>query len=93
MTLDELYNLRGELTVQIADIDRKISDIQSELRSRVKQIKNGNTYEFHIGDRVVKAKMGRYNRYKIWEGKRVIVAESLFHNLNSIRLDLAMGRM
>jgi hypothetical protein len=93
MKLDELYNLRDELTEQVANIDLQIAAQQSILRSKVKQTKNGNTYTFTIGERVVKARKGAYGRYKIWEGKRIIEAESLFHNINSIRLDLAMGNM
>lgn len=93
MDLYELYNLRSELQKQLKEIDDQISTETSRIRKTVKHSTDGFTHIFEFGDRVVKAKKGSRGRYKIWEGKRVIEAESLFHNIASIRLDLAMGRM
>lgn len=85
-------NLVEDLETKLQDAMADLTMIRASLRATVAIKKNGQTTEFHHDGRLVKAKIGKYNRYKIWEGKNIIETESM-KSINQIRLDIALGRI
>lgn len=81
-----------ELEAKLQDTVAELTMIRASLRAMVSFNKKGQTYEFHHQGRVVKAKPNSYNRYKIWEGKKIIHSDSM-KTLQQIRLDIALGRI
>ena len=81
-----------ELEAKLQDTMAELTMIRASLRAMVSFNKKGQTYEFHHQGRVVKAKPNSYDRYKIWEGKKIIDSDSM-KTLQQIRLDIALGRI
>lgn len=90
--LNELLQRRSELAEELKAVEADIAWHNSNLRARVAFSKKGETYEFHHEGRLVKAKGNAYGRYKVWEGKRIINSDCL-DNLQTIRLNIALGRI
>lgn len=92
--LDTLLNEAQQLNNRLRTIDGELAFIRASLRQQVafSKSKNADSYEFHKGNRVVKAKANRYGRYKVWEGKRIIDNDCML-SLQEIRLNIALGRI
>lgn len=90
--LQTLYNKAWELETELAIARERVQEKESELRKSVLATKDKDnfTWVLTFNGRKIKAKLNRFNRYKIWEGRKVI-SNDVYNSINHIRLLIARG--
>ena len=92
--ITSLVKQMSTLRKQLAQLDAEYQQLRLETLKEVEISSRGETLTLSYGTREVKAKkMGAYNRWKVWEGDRVLIREYTRGGLHDIRFMIATGQI
>ena len=90
--IDALSKKIGATSAQLSALKAEYDQLRLEALRTVAYTIVGEAIILEAGARVVKIKKNSHGRYKVTEGKKVLISE-YFGGLHDLRFELAMGNI
>jgi hypothetical protein len=92
--IDTLVAKMSKAREQLAAMESQYDELRLAALRKVEVTKRGETVTLTLGTRELKVKrMGVRRRWRIWEGKTVLVDEYVWGGIHDIRFMLATGKI